>query len=258
MLALRIRLRELLAEWPEHPVLEQLDAICGRVLGLPANGPLKAALTGIELLLARSQPWEEGAANHVSLASLLAPCARLAQRWRALELAAWPRALVASARQAAASANNTWFPLFRLLTAQPPAEEAACRTWIRGVAAAIEEYVISSPLGEFERRLALLWSFYALMRVDGASQRGGAPHSHAASAQLAALLFNTHRYYAQFAPSVRAALAAACAPVAAKLREHVKLARWEVRSVTLARGGRARTLRHAHSILRTAAATPCR
>ena len=247
MLAVRSRLRELLEEWPEHPVLEQLDAICGRVMGLPANGPLKAALTGIELLLARSQPWEEGAAKHVSLAALLAPCARLAQRWRALELAAWPRALVASARQAAAAANNTWFPLFRLLTAQPPAGEAECCTWIRGVAAAIEEYVIASPLGEFERRLALLWSFYALIRVESAAQRGAGPSSTAAPAQLTALLFNTHRYYAQFAPSVRATLAAACAPVATKLREHVKLARWEVRPGPWARWRAALATRAIHS-----------
>lgn len=226
---MRSRIKELLAEWPEHPVLEQLEAICDRVLSLPANGPLKAALTGVELLLARSQPWEEGAAKHVSLASHLAACSRLAQRWRALELASWPRALVASARKAAAATDVTWFPLYRLLTAAPPADEAQRGGWIRSIAAALEEYLITAPLGEFERRLALLWSFSAHLLLENAAGRVAGGADSEAGLQLAALLRNTYRYFTQFAPAVRAALHTACAPISAKLKDHVKLARWEVR-----------------------------
>ncbi len=50
------RLVALLHEFPEHPVLAQLLAITSRCLGLPAaSTPLKTALTGLELLLARAQ-----------------------------------------------------------------------------------------------------------------------------------------------------------------------------------------------------------
>lgn len=49
------RLGELLEEWPDHPLLSQLAAICRRVLQLPLNSPLKAVLTGLELLLAQAQ-----------------------------------------------------------------------------------------------------------------------------------------------------------------------------------------------------------
>lgn len=52
---LQTRLGELLEEWPDHPVLAQLSAIAGRVLGMPASAPLKQLLTGLELLLARAQ-----------------------------------------------------------------------------------------------------------------------------------------------------------------------------------------------------------
>ena len=221
MAAVRSRLRELLCEWPEHPLLEQLETICTRILALPANGPLKAALTGVELLLSRAQTWEDGASSQVSLAPLLAACAQLAQRWRAADLAAWPRALVSCTRRAASAADSTWFALFRLLTAAPDAA-AEHPAWLRGVAAALEEFLRAAPLGEFERRLALLWAFHAHARLDAAC---GAP----AANHLAPLLFNTHRYYAQFARSVRAALAAAGAPIQSKLKEHLKLAKWEVR-----------------------------
>ena len=57
--------------------------------GLSVQSPLKAALTGLELLLARAQIWEESAAKHVSLGSELEGVAALATRWRRLELAAW-------------------------------------------------------------------------------------------------------------------------------------------------------------------------
>lgn len=59
------------------------------VAGLSVQSPLKAALTGLELLLARAQIWEESAAKHVSLGGELEGVAALATRWRRLELAAW-------------------------------------------------------------------------------------------------------------------------------------------------------------------------
>jgi hypothetical protein len=218
------RLQELLADWPEHPLLDQLQGICNRILSLPACGPLKAALTGVELLLSRAQTWEDGAAAHVSLSTQLAACAQLARRWRAAELSAWPRALAASSRSAAAVADATWFPLYRLMfSAPPPVEAEAAATWLRGIAAALEEFLRNAALGEYERRVELLLAFHAHAALDvGSGVAGAAP--------LAALLYNLHRYYFQFVADARAALDAARAPIQVKLKEHVKLAKWEVRS----------------------------
>jgi midasin (ATPase involved in ribosome maturation) len=56
---------------------------------LPLRAALKTALSGLELLLARAQLWEQTAAAHVSLAAVLRPVAGLASRWRRLELASW-------------------------------------------------------------------------------------------------------------------------------------------------------------------------
>lgn len=69
---------------------------------LPVAAPLKTALTGVELLLARAQLWEESAAKHVSLAPQLASLASLATRWRRLELASWRCLLVKTAERHAA------------------------------------------------------------------------------------------------------------------------------------------------------------
>ena len=67
----------------------QMCLIIWLLAGLSVQSPLKAALTGLELLLARAQIWEESAAKHVSLGAELEGVAALATRWRRLELAAW-------------------------------------------------------------------------------------------------------------------------------------------------------------------------
>jgi hypothetical protein len=216
------RLQALLAEWPEHPLLVQLQDICSRILLLPACGPLKAALTGVELLLSRAQTWEEGAASHVSLAAQLQMCAALATRWRSAEVSAWPHALAAVTRAAADAANATWFPLHRLMcSVQPPEQPEEATVWLRSIATALEEFVRGASLGEFERRVTLLWAFYGHATLDAAASPAWAP--------LAALLCTLHRYYLQFVDDANRVLEAARLPIEAKLKDHVKLAKWEVR-----------------------------
>ena len=203
----------------------QLQAICTRILSLPACGSLKAALTGVELLLSRSQTWEEGAASHVSLSSQLQSCAALAMRWRAAEVNAWPHALAAVTQAAADAANATWFPLYRLMfNGAPPEQPAEAAIWLRSIATALEEFLRGASLGEFERRVALLWVFHGHVSLDAAASPAWTP--------LAALLCTLHRYYRQFVADVNRVLDAARIPIEAKLKDHVKLAKWEVRLST--------------------------
>ena len=49
------RLTELLQDWPGNPLLTELVALCRRVLSLPLTCTLKAAMTGLELLVSRAQ-----------------------------------------------------------------------------------------------------------------------------------------------------------------------------------------------------------
>ena len=75
--------------------------------GLPVDAPLKAALTGLELLVARAQLWQTTAAKHVSLDPQLQAVTALAGRWRRLELASWRRLLERTVDSYAAGAE-TW------------------------------------------------------------------------------------------------------------------------------------------------------
>lgn len=68
-------------------------------------------MTGVELLLARAQLWQNTAAQHVSLQAQLQPLAGLAARWRRLELQAWHN-LLDDARTRHAAGVSCWTELY--------------------------------------------------------------------------------------------------------------------------------------------------
>jgi len=240
--AIRRRLTTLLEEWPDHPLLTQLTQICDRMLALPLLGPVKSGLTGIELLLARAQIWEESAAAHTSLRDELSECAKLALRWRAREVRTWPRLLARCSERHASRAKRTWFALRRLLSsmksralvsddaeAGDQLDDQLDMEKIRNFTMALEEYLQGSTIGEFDARLELVWCFYAEMDVETRAcvARGDAATKR--DAALRAVLYNVWRYYAQFQPVVEAHVESIRKPCETKLRDHAKLAKWEDR-----------------------------
>ena len=238
--AARRRLTHLLEEWPEHPLLTQLAQICDRMLALPLLGPIKAGLTGIELLLARAQIWEESAASHTSLKDELSECAKLALRWRARELRTWPRLLTRCSERHASRAKRTWFAIHRLLSSmksdallgeesQASADAALDLEKMKGITKALEEYLQGSTLGEFDTRLELIWCFYAEMEVEirACSARGATATKQ--DDALCAVLYNVWRYYSQFQAVIEKQIETVRKPCETKLRDHAKLAKWEDR-----------------------------
>ena len=238
--AARRRLTQLLDEWPEHPLLTQLAELCDRMLSLPLLGPVKAGLTGIELLLARAQIWEESSAEHTSLKNELNECAKLALRWRAREVRTWPRLLARCSERHASRAKRTWFAIYRLLSSMKsralsgddaPEDEIhnVDVEKIRSLTVALEEYLQGSTIGEFETRLELIWCFFAELEVEtrACKARGASTSSH--DDALCAVLYNIWRYYSQFSSVVDKHIETIRKPCEIKLRDHAKLAKWEDR-----------------------------
>ncbi len=66
-------------------------------------------------------------------------------------------------------AHRTWFHLYRLVLEQPPeadAEEEE-RQQIQQVAAAVEQFLQTSTVGEYEQRLNMVWSFRYVSSYHG-------------------------------------------------------------------------------------------
>ena len=64
----------------------------------------------------------------------------------------------------AAGAHSTWFHLYRLVLEQPPdmqdtAEEGQQQDRLHRAALAVEQFLQTSTVGEYEQRLSMVWSF---------------------------------------------------------------------------------------------------
>ena len=118
-------------------------------------------------------------------------------------------------RNHAGGARRSWFHLYGLLVLGEAAavdereDERAVdgdeETRYRHIASALEAFVQTSTIGEFEARLRLLDSFHGhltlRLRDQEGHAEGGLPRMVAA--HTAAALANTVRYYRQFSPAVR-------------------------------------------------------
>jgi len=246
----RRKITALLQEWPEHPLLTQLAEICDRILKLPLLGPVKTFLTGLELLLARAQTWEQSASTETSLLNELTAMANVAMRWRRRELHAWSRLLERCSERHAARARRTWFALHRLLKSVQSSssfdtvdnerniaaidendedEDEGDIQGIREITRALEEYLQGSTLGEFLARLSLVKTFEHHLTADIRARAALNLPPRRGDAALRCVLHNTYRYYHQFKPVVETEIENERATPARKLEDHAKLAKWENR-----------------------------
>ena len=112
------KMRELLAQWPDHPALQLTQSVCERLRGFRPGTPLMKFVTGSELLLRHCSEWEAVACRATSIKPQIDALAALVLRWRKMELAAWPDLLARSARKERERALLTvWVRLFRLINA---------------------------------------------------------------------------------------------------------------------------------------------
>lgn len=116
LLNLKARFEAFLNEWTDHPILCQLKEIVERILSLSIETPLKKVRIGLELLLFKSQIWEDVAASSVSISSELRQISAWIRRWQAMELESWRTLLERQAYRHAQGAHKTWFYIFRLIS----------------------------------------------------------------------------------------------------------------------------------------------
>ena len=226
------RLEQLLDEWPDHPILDQLQRICLRLLDMPLDCPLKSYSTGVELLLNKSQVWEETAAKHVALDELLRPLVSIAAHWRKLELNGWKDVVLKARQDISKEAREAWFFVFGIIH-----EDFGS---LADFTNAMDSFVQGSPVGQYRERLALLRMFSSYVREgetkgedgegEGEGEDEGEGDGRASKlGTLSLVLGNLCRYYEQFQPAIDARIAADMKPLEKELADFVKLAKWEDR-----------------------------
>ena len=107
--------KSLLEQWNDHAVLMHLLKLSEKILSLPVTTPLMKMLTGLELLLRKSQEWEEVASSTVSLQQQTSQLSPLVARWRKLELQSWKQLLYSKQLQYKNESAKFWLRLYPII-----------------------------------------------------------------------------------------------------------------------------------------------
>ncbi|KAJ1679704.1 AAA ATPase midasin, partial [Spiromyces aspiralis] len=246
---LNSRISQLLAAWPDHPVLLQIRELIDRILSFPAaTSSVAKLLTGFEMLFQKaSLDWQAYASRDVSIKDELARVSSQIIHWRQLELNTWPHLLRAQEVEAEQSVDKWWFHLYSSLVAPFPsaggevtevgdggqqalAPESAVRL--------VDQFLQMCPVGEFAVRLGMLSSFHSHLLIRESV------HPDIAQQQLAFTLDNCIRHYTQFLPVLAAHLSQHRAPIARDLAEFVKISTWRDVNPAALRESAQKTHRH--------------
>ncbi|KAM9316620.1 LOW QUALITY PROTEIN: midasin [Gastrophryne carolinensis] len=209
-----------LEEWPEHPALVQLVVIINRIQGFPISSPLSKFVNGLEILLAKSQDWEENASKSMSLRKNLEDVTQLIIQWRKLELNCWSLSLDNAMSRHAKKSNKHWFSIYQMIEKyfeSEETEESSEEPTLQSITKTLQAFVESSSLGEFHSRLQMLLVFHChVLLVPQTSRKDS----------LCSLLWNLYNYYKQFLQSVRERITSLRNPIEKELKDYVKISKW--------------------------------
>uniref|UniRef100_A0A670YNZ0 Midasin n=1 Tax=Pseudonaja textilis TaxID=8673 RepID=A0A670YNZ0_PSETE len=211
--------KALLQDWPEHPVLVQLLVVMDRICRFPLSSPLSKILNGLEILLAKSQDWEENASRAVSLRKHLDLITQMIIQWRKLELNGWSASLDSVMEQYTEKSMKHWFSLYQMVEKyqQEQSEKKTEEVNLTSVVDTLKLFIEGSTLGEFHTRLQMLLEFHCHVLLMTQKEENNV---------LCNVLWNLYNYYKQFSESVHAKLIELRHPIEKELKEFVKISRW--------------------------------
>uniref|UniRef100_A0A8D2KWR3 Midasin n=1 Tax=Varanus komodoensis TaxID=61221 RepID=A0A8D2KWR3_VARKO len=201
--------KTLLQEWPEHPALVQLLVVMNRICSFPLSSPLSKFLNGLEILLAKSQDWEENASRVVSLRKHLDLITQLIIQWRKLELNCWSVSLDNTMKHHAEKSMKHWLSVYQMI--EKYRQEQREKQTEGNYNSIVEKMSRLILLFRFCCRWLLLPTFFFFLLL---------------SDMLCNVLWNLYNYYKQFSESVHAKLTELRHPIEKELKEFVKICKW--------------------------------
>uniref|UniRef100_A0AAR2K8H5 Midasin n=1 Tax=Pygocentrus nattereri TaxID=42514 RepID=A0AAR2K8H5_PYGNA len=212
--------RQRLDDWPEHPALVQITVVMERILAFSLSSPLAKFLNGLEILLSKAQDWENNASRSVSLRNELEPITQLIIQWRKLELNCWSSSLDNALKRHAENSTKHWFSIYQLIERhlqEKNSEGGVEELSLSSVSSTLQGFMEGSTLGEFHTRLTMLLAFHCHLLLAPKQEGQGS---------LCSLLWNLHKYYAQFSESVKSKMSQLRTPIEKELKDFVKISKW--------------------------------
>ncbi|SYW78136.1 related to MDN1 - Huge dynein-related AAA-type ATPase (midasin) [Ustilago bromivora] len=248
---LRSRLTALIQDWPEQMVLQHIRDRCDAVLRMDAASPVAKMLSALEQLLTHTEDWEGFASQQTSIQTSREQISAQIIEWRRLELSCWAELLNTQARTFQDELGEWWFRVYEILIRGTRAASAdgpdAFKDHVEQVIDAIDQFVRSSPLGQFEARLALLESYARfierLVRLAPPKESGGLK-------EVGVVLQNVTTFFRQFDERISSTLQSQRAVLETDIKSFIKLASWKDINVHALKVSAAKTHRQLHKTLR--------
>ncbi|XP_073672706.1 midasin [Garra rufa] len=216
--------RQRLNDWPEHPALVQIIIVIERILAFSLSSPLAKFLNGLEILLSKSQDWENNASRAVSLRNELEAITQLIIQWRKLELNCWSSSLDNALKRHAENSTKHWLSIYQLIErylqeqrTDSRHDDAVEHLSLSSISSTLQAFIEGSTIGEFSIRLSMLLGFHCHVLL-APKQEG---HE-----SLCSLLWNLYKYYTQFSESIQAKITQLRSPIEKELKDFVKISKW--------------------------------
>ncbi|CDU22202.1 related to MDN1-Huge dynein-related AAA-type ATPase (midasin) [Sporisorium scitamineum] len=248
---LRTRLNVLIQEWPEQMVLQHIRDRCDAVLRLDAASPVAKMLSALEQLLTHTEDWEGFASSQTSIQANRERISTQIIEWRRLELSCWAELLNTQARAFQDELGEWWFRVYEILIRGTRAASAdgseAFKEHVEQLVDAVDQFVRSSPLGQFEARLSLLESY---ARFIERLVRLAPPKESRGLKEAGMVLQNVTTFFRQFDERISGTLQSQRAVLEKDIMGFIKLASWKDINIHALKQSAQKTHRQLHKTLR--------
>lgn len=253
--SLKVRLGILTEEWPDQMVLHHLKGRCDIILGLDLHSPIAKILSALEQLLLQTEDWEIYSNRQNTLRLHQQELIGLIVEWRRLELSCWQVLLESQARTFTEGVSEWWFRLYDA-TVRGPLD--ACERdggeqsdkmaqYLNTLIPLLDDFIRTSPLGQFHARMKLLHTFDKYLHYLGQSKP---PHQRIALDRVQKVLHATARYYNLYSEQLSIHLGEQRALLEKEIRGFIKLASWRDINVQALKASAQRTHHQLYKIIR--------
>ena len=252
---LKNRLGALINDWPDQMVLQHLKDRCELVLALNLHSPVAKVLSALEQLLMQTEDWEIYSNRENTLKSNQQELIGLIVEWRRTELSCWQVLLESQATSFAEGVSEWWFKLYDATVRGPldaydseaSGSAQGLEQYLDTLIPLLDDFIRSSPLGQFHARLSLLQTFEDYLRQLSLSRLGD---QRLTLDRIQRVLHATGRYYNLYSPLISSYLADQRAALEKEIRGFIKLASWKDINVQALKASAQQTHHHLYKIIR--------
>nr|XP_011467404.1 PREDICTED: midasin isoform X1 [Fragaria vesca subsp. vesca] len=220
LVPLQQRIYSLLNEYEDHPQLQKILDIIEMLLKITSHAPLAKPLSGLQYLVRCLDSLQDG--SKFSFADQVKnPIYDVVISWRKLELGSWPALLDEVQDQFEINAGKLWFPLYSVLRKRTSPDSAVYKLC---TIQSVEDFIRTSSIGEFKRRLQLLFAFLGQIKAGVCLE----VYSSYYEKENEEILYNAFGYYVQFLPKILAHIESGRSVIEKKLKDLLKPYHWEL------------------------------